>query len=95
MSKNLRIEHLYSQIFKHLTSLEVEDSKDMKSGYSITFVSGSFLLKGKPKDVTSWSILCFFTFMYVPLWRSFNLCVNTLFIVIFKTLIQNLFIHRT
>jgi len=28
-----------SQIFKHLTSIEVEDSKDVKSGYSITFVS--------------------------------------------------------
>ncbi|PWA88792.1 NAP1-related protein 1 [Artemisia annua] len=25
------------KIFKHLTSLEVEDSKDMKSGYSVTF----------------------------------------------------------
>ncbi|XP_071693190.1 NAP1-related protein 2-like [Rutidosis leptorrhynchoides] len=26
------------KIFKHLTSLEVEDSKDMKSGYTITFM---------------------------------------------------------
>lgn len=30
---------LFLQIFKHLTSLEVEDFKDMKSGYSITLVS--------------------------------------------------------
>lgn len=33
----------FLQIFKHLTSLEVEDFKDMKSGYSITLVSNSFL----------------------------------------------------
>lgn len=29
----------FLQILKHLTSLEVEDFKDMKSGYSITLVS--------------------------------------------------------
>ena len=32
------------QIFKHLTSLEVEDFKDVKSGYSISFVSLSYFL---------------------------------------------------
>lgn len=32
------------QIFKHLTSLEVEDFKDVKSGYSISFVSLSSFL---------------------------------------------------
>ncbi|CAN0901646.1 NAP1-related protein 2 [Linum grandiflorum] len=31
------------KVFKHLTSLEVEDCKDVKSGYSITFVSLFFL----------------------------------------------------
>jgi len=30
---------LLTQIFKYLDSLDVEDSKDVKSGYSITFVS--------------------------------------------------------
>ena len=30
---------LLIQIFKYLDSLHVEDSKDVKSGYSITFVS--------------------------------------------------------
>lgn len=30
------------QIFKYLVSLDVEDSKDVKSGYSITFVSDLF-----------------------------------------------------
>lgn len=32
------------QIFKYLKSLEVSDSKDVKSGYSITFVSFSTVL---------------------------------------------------
>lgn len=30
---------LLTQIFKYLDSLDMEDSKDLKSGYSITFVS--------------------------------------------------------
>ncbi|MBA0548132.1 hypothetical protein Golob_019248 [Gossypium lobatum] len=47
------------KIFKHITSLEVEDFKDLKSGYSITFVSVSLVyykllssnVKGLPNGV--------------------------------------------
>jgi hypothetical protein len=32
------------QVFKYLDSLDVEDFKDVKSGYSINFVSVFFLI---------------------------------------------------
>lgn len=90
---------LLIQIFKYLDSLHVEDSKDVKSGYSITFVSifrhpfflghliNVALVSGMDSIVSMSCYLVFIHFFFSDaiylLFCSHDLSVDELLLIIF------------